>query len=435
MDARILENANAMPAPTWHRMHLNSTDIEIPEGIAPARAASVEAPGTLIGDGGAFEAALAEAQAELDACRALEPADTRAMLAAADEDCDPHDLDVPALSTHQRRAVAQEARQSIAGDFETGMGADACAWLESVAGANGDAGAITLQAHSGQKAFATVRLDGKDGAANVAAIDVVAAPDSELNLTLAFDSPEAGAGVVGSRVRVFAGARSRVSVSSISTLDGSWALLDDTGIVACDDAHVAIAHRVLGAGKSYTGLACDLRGEGARLEADTRYLGHGSETRDFNYVVRHRGRKTESNLIANGVLADESQKVYRGTIDLVHGCKGSTGTERETVLLADERVQNKTIPVILCDEDDVAGNHGATIGHVRPEQLNYLMTRGISPEAAEHLFANAALEEAALSSHDTRIRAGVRRLAATLGVPFELVEDAPAEPIAEGASL
>ena len=39
------------------------------------------------------------------------------------------------------------------------------------------------------------------------------------------------------------------------------------------------------------------------------------------------------------------------------------------MLLANKGVDNKTVPVILCDEDDVAGNHGATIGHVRDEQL------------------------------------------------------------------
>lgn len=67
----------------------------------------------------------------------------------------------------------------------------------------------------------------------------------------------------------------------------------------------------------------------------------------------------------------------------MHGCKGATGTERETVLLANKGVDNKTVPVILCDEDDVAGNHGATIGHVRDEQLFYLACRGLDQNAAE----------------------------------------------------
>ena len=184
-----------------------------------------------------------------------------------------------------------------------------------------------------------------------------------------------------------------------------------------------MAHRVLGGGKTYTALGCDLRGKDAQAQISTRYLGHGNQSRDFNYIVRHRGTNTQSNLEANGVLCDSSQKVLRGTIDLVHGCKGAQGSEREVVLLADKDVENKTIPVILCDEDDVAGNHGATIGHVRAEQLNYLMSRGISKEAAERLFANATLEETVLATHDARVRTSIARLAHELGINCDAFEE------------
>lgn len=49
------------------------------------------------------------------------------------------------------------------------------------------------------------------------------------------------------------------------------------------------------------------------------------------------------------------------------------------------------------------------------------MTRGISQEAAERLFANATLEEAAINAPDAQVRDSVARLAAELNVPFELV--------------
>ncbi|MFR2246384.1 MAG: SufD family Fe-S cluster assembly protein [Eggerthella lenta] len=83
------------------------------------------------------------------------------------------------------------------------------------------------------------------------------------------------------------------------------------------------------------------------------------------------------------------------------------------------RVANRTVPVILCDEDDVAGNHGATIGHVRPEQLFYLASRGISPEDAERLFITASFEEAAINAPDQRTRLSVTRLAAARGIEIE----------------
>ena len=104
------------------------------------------------------------------------------------------------------------------------------------------------------------------------------------------------------------------------------------------------------------------------------------------------------------------------------GCAGAEGTETESVILADERVKNKSIPIILCSEDDVAGNHGATIGHMRPEQLNYLMSRGISQEAAERLFATATFEDAAITTLDAYTRQAIAKLAAEIGVPAQFDE-------------
>ena len=44
-------------------------------------------------------------------------------------------------------------------------------------------------------------------------------------------------------------------------------------------------------------------------------------------------------------------------------------------------VVNQTIPLILCEEEDVEGNHGATIGKLDEELLFYLESRGMSEEA------------------------------------------------------
>ncbi len=261
--------------------------------------------------------------------------------------------------------------------------------------------------------------DHQNAAAAIAAIDIVARPHATLDLHIALDSPVTGEGVVGSVLRVCAHEYATVNVTCTQTLDDSWIALDDTGLFLDEGARVNVQHTVLGAGASATGLAGDLLGDTAKITIDTDYLGAREQVRDFNYELRHRGRKTECEIDANGVLTGTSKKVYRGTIDLVHGCKGATGTERETVLLANKGVDNKTVPVILCDEDDVAGNHGATIGHVRDEQLFYLACRGLDQNAAEDLFIRAKLEDAALSATDERTRAAVVRLGNNLIDNFE----------------
>ena len=88
---------------------------------------------------------------------------------------------------------------------------------------------------------------------------------------------------------------------------------------------------------------------------------------------------------------------------------------------------NKTVPVILCDEDDVMGNHGATIGHVRPEQHFYLSCRGLSDKAIESLFAVAALEEAYMAFEDERIKNEIAQLASTQGIDAENFDDPKGE--------
>ena len=421
MDALTIRNASAMPAPTWGWLRMNDTKIEIPVELAREGSVTVEAGEDLTENHASFEGALAELQERLDAARS-DTEDTRACVRAAMRETESlDDLDTPALSAYQRRATLEEIAGDVAAAFETGVHIDVRSYLNFLAG-----NTVVLATEKGEDAGATVRVSGVAGSAAGASVDVVAAPDSSIDLTISLDGDAAGsdaAGLIGSELRVFAGARAHVNVTVYMTADAAFTAIDDAGYVLDEGARVNVRHIVLGGGRTYTGLASDLRGDTARMDIDTRYLASGTEQRDFNYIIRHRGRKTVSNMDANGVLTGTSKKVLRGTIDLVHGCKGSEGSERETVLLANQGVDNKTVPTILCDEDDVAGNHGATIGHVRPEQLFYLGCRGLSQEAAEALFVSAKLEDAALSAPDEDIRANVVRLGSALVDDFADFEE------------
>ena len=89
---------------------------------------------------------------------------------------------------------------------------------------------------------------------------------------------------------------------------------------------------------------------------------------------------------------DHSSKIFRGTIDFKNGSAGSVGTEQENVLLLGEEIVNQTIPLILCAEEDVQGNHGATIGELDEEILFYFASRGIEREQAEKLMSRAKLD-------------------------------------------
>lgn len=192
--------------------------------------------------------------------------------------------------------------------------------------------------------------------------------------------------------------------------------LESVGLEIHQDAAVDVKQYALGGSTIGLGLTANLVGAQARLDLNNRYHATHEETLDINHLVRMRGTSTRALLTESGVLNEAAKKTLRATIDLVRGAKDAQGNEIETVMILGDDVVNKTMPAILCDEDDVAGNHGATIGSVSPEQLDYLAARGLSHQAAEQMFIRALFEDAIINApEEISHRVAVERCEAELG--------------------
>ena len=156
----------------------------------------------------------------------------------------------------------------------------------------------------------------------------------------------------------------------------------------------------LGDGAVYADHQISLAGDGAALRADLGYLARRSDTADIDLTVEQLGKSTVSKIHASGALMEHAKKVFRGTIDFKRGSAGSVGSENETVLLLGGDAENKTVPVILCAEENVEGSHGATIGELDADTLFYFASRGIDRAAAEAILARAAVERLARTAED-----------------------------------
>ena len=213
--------------------------------------------------------------------------------------------------------------------------------------------------------------------------------------------------------------------------------LESVGLEIHQDAVVDVKQYALGGSTIGLGLTANLVGAQARLDLNNRYHATHEETLDINHLVRMRGTSTRALLTESGVLNEAAKKTLRATIDLVRGAKDAQGNEIETVMILGDDVVNKTMPVILCDEDDVAGNHGATIGSVSPEQLDYLAARGLSRQAAEQLFIRALFEDAIINApEEISHRVAVERCEAELGAEIAHdYDEAAASDDAAGNSL
>lgn len=249
-----------------------------------------------------------------------------------------------------------------------------------------------------------IEQDFADGSADALEQIIYAEEGAEAVFVILSRSENQAGGVeaLGTKVIVEKGAR--VKLVKVNLLGAGFTQLDDTGAIVEDDGLFEFAQVEAGGAKTYTGLSASLFGERSKLELDTGYLVLSDHLLDINYVVPQFGKKTESALRVNGVLGENARKVFRGTIDFRNGSSGSVGDEQEDVLLLDPHVINKTVPVILCEEEDVDGRHGATIGRLPENVLFYMGTRGISEKEAERIMVRGRILSVARTVPDESIQ-------------------------------
>ena len=275
---------------------------------------------------------------------------------------------------------------------------------------------IVVIARAGEKNTETA-ADNTGAKANAEA-DAAAGIKADTETKIDTDAPGAADALTTSvaLVRIVAEKHARIHLVEMLGVDGDQQHLESVGIEAHEDAICDVRQYALGGGTVGMGLAVNLVGNRARLDLNNRYHACHEELLDINHVARMRGCATRAEIVESGILNDSARKTLRATIDLIRGSKDAKGNEAETVQILGDGVVNKTMPVILCDEDNVAGNHGATIGSVSPEQIEYLQARGLSRHEAELLFVRALFEDAIIHAPEALSHAvAVERAEKVLG--------------------
>ena len=190
------------------------------------------------------------------------------------------------------------------------------------------------------------------------------------------------------------------SVKLVQLLNPTEKLRHETFANCSKGGKFQIMPIMTGDGNIYSDNRTELEGDSSSINVEVAYLGKNSQTIDYNIAVNHWGKDTHSGINAAGALMDSAKKVFRGTIDFKTGSSDSKGSENETVIMLGDDVVNKTVPLILCSEENVEGSHGATIGELDDDTLFYFESRGIGREEAERIMAYAALKRLIRLSDD-----------------------------------
>ncbi|MFS0727263.1 Fe-S cluster assembly protein SufD [Paenibacillus sp. 1P07SE] len=150
--------------------------------------------------------------------------------------------------------------------------------------------------------------------------------------------------------------------------------------------------------------------DGVGSTSDAKVISIGASDQKMSLTTRavHFGKNTDSLMVTRAVMKDQATAIINGITKIEKGATKANGVQTEKVLMLSPKARGDANPILLIDEDDVTAGHAASVGQVNPEQIHYLMSRGISKAQAERLiiygFLAPVVSEIAIEAVRTQLR-------------------------------
>ncbi len=157
---------------------------------------------------------------------------------------------------------------------------------------------------------------------------------------------------------------------------------------------------------------------GAKCSLAGLYLKSEAEFVDHCTKVIHEAPKTESFQLYKGVLGGNSRAIFNGKIKINKGCPEAKTNQLNRNLIVSKKAEAISRPQLEILTDNVKANHGMTIGNLNPEEMFYLMSRGLPEGQAHDLLADAFINDVTDQYVSPTILPMVRELIKTSWLPL-----------------
>ena len=134
-------------------------------------------------------------------------------------------------------------------------------------------------------------------------------------------------------------------------------------------------------------------GSGARSDMLSISVASGDQEFDQRTLQDHLQPNTTSDLLYKNALSDRARTVFSGLIKVEPGAHRTDAYQKVRNLLLSDEAEANSMPGLEILADDVRCTHGATSGQIEPEELFYLLSRGIPERVAKALVVKGFLNE------------------------------------------
>lgn len=186
-------------------------------------------------------------------------------------------------------------------------------------------------------------------------------------------------------VEVIAKAGAQVKFSAVDELgENTTAYFNRIGYTY-RDSNIDWAIGVMNAGNVICDFDTELVGDGSESDLKAVGISKGRQTQVIDSNVVNYGNHTQGNIFQHGVILDSATLTFNGIGHIIKGAKNSDAQQESRVLMLSDKARGDANPILLIDENEVTAGHAASVGRVDPEELYYLMSRGIEKGEAERL--------------------------------------------------
>ncbi|KXT86835.1 Fe-S cluster assembly protein SufD [Streptococcus oralis] len=222
---------------------------------------------------------------------------------------------------------------------------------------------------------------------------IIAGKNSKLNYLERLETRGEGNQAISANISVEVIARSgaQIKFAAIDRLgENVTAYISRRGKLG-NDASIDWAIGVMNEGNVVADFDSDLLGNGSHADMKVVALSSGRQVQGIDTRVTNYGRNSIGNILQHGVILERGTLTFNGIGHIIKGAKGADAQQESRVLMLSDQARSDANPILLIDENDVTAGHAASIGQVDPEDMYYLMSRGLDKATAERLVVRGFL--------------------------------------------
>ncbi len=251
---------------------------------------------------------------------------------------------------------------------------------------------------------------------------VVAEANSAVTLVEELSSDGGGSRLAIPSLEIHAGPGARVRYVGIHRYSTDVWEIGQQRLISGRDSVLDSYNVLVGSGRTKLGVESDIRGDGATVKLNGLVAAGGTQLIDVNSLQIVDGKGSNSDLLYLSALYEAAKAVYYGVVRVEPNSSGTGSYQECRNMLLSDRASADPIPVLEILTNDVARcGHGATAGALDPDELFYVMTRGLDRMSAEQLLVRGFFQRVVARIPEPQVRARVlAALAPRIGRVAEL---------------